>query len=31
MQPGTLIEAFIDTKTWDCVEYKVLYSIKEIE
>ena len=31
MQPGTLVEAFIDIKTWDCVEHKILYSIKEIE
>ena len=31
MAVGTKVEVKIETKTWDCVEYRVLYSIKEIE
>ena len=31
MEVGTKVEVQIETKTWDCVEHKVLYSIKEIE
>jgi len=31
MEIGTKVEIVIETKTWDCVEHKVLYSIKEIE
>jgi hypothetical protein len=31
MAPGTKVQIIIETKTWDCVEHKVLYSIKEIE
>ena len=31
MAVGTKVEVKIETKTWDCVEHRVLYSIKEIE
>jgi hypothetical protein len=31
MAVGTKVEVQIEIKTWDCVEHKVLYSIKEIE
>jgi len=31
MEVGTKVQVFIEIKTWDCVEHKVLYSIKEIE
>ena len=31
MEVGTKVQVQIETKTWDCVEYRVLYSIKEIE
>jgi hypothetical protein len=30
MEVGLSVEVHIETKTWDCVPYKVLYSIKEI-
>jgi hypothetical protein len=31
METGLKVEVVIENKTWDCVLYKVLYSIKEIE
>jgi hypothetical protein len=31
MAVGTKVEVKIETKTWDCVVHKVLYSIKEVE
>lgn len=30
MTAGTKVEVVIETKTWDCVEHKVLYSIREV-
>ena len=31
MEGGLRVEVQIENKTWDCVVYKVLYSIKELE
>ena len=31
MEKGMKVEVVIDIKTWDCVQHKVLYSIKELE
>jgi hypothetical protein len=31
MKTGMIVEIVIETKTWECVLHKVLYSIKEIE
>lgn len=30
MSVGTKVEVVIDTKTWDGVQHKVLYSIREV-
>lgn len=30
MQVGTQVDVTIEIKTWDCVEYKILNSIKEV-
>ena len=31
MEKGLKVEVVIEIKTWDCVQHKVLYSIKELE
>jgi len=31
MEKGLKVEVIIEIKTWDCVQHKVLYSIKELE
>ena len=31
MEAGLKVEVRIEIKTWDCVQHKVLYSIRELE
>jgi len=31
MENGLAVDIIVELKTWDCVQYKVLYSIKEID